>query len=152
MNSTQLYFCSESALLKSGIDTQAYQQQYNKSFLGNRKDADDNTYLLEERQHYIKEQISSHPTALINKKTVNMDVTSVKDKICKIQGDTSSGPCSSKHNLSTSQVLIIVSIILIVFIGVAAVYRLYIHISMRREIKTEVDKTLEQYYRYIETF
>lgn len=54
MNSTQLYFCSETALLKSGIDPQAYQQQYNKSFLGKRKDADDNTYLLEERQHYIK--------------------------------------------------------------------------------------------------
>lgn len=81
-----------------------------------------------------------------------MDVTSVKDKICKIQGDTEGGPCSSKRNLSTSQILIIVSIILVVFIGVGAVYRLYIHISMRREIKTEVDKTLEQYYRYIETF
>jgi hypothetical protein len=40
----------------------------------------------------------------------------------------------------------------VVFIAVAALYRLYIHISMRKEIKSEVDKTLEQYYRYIETF
>lgn len=37
----------------------------------------------------------------------------------------------------------------VVFVGVAALYRLYIYISMRREIKGEVDKTLEQYYRYI---
>jgi predicted Holliday junction resolvase-like endonuclease len=48
--------------------------------------------------------------------------------------------------------LIIVSVIVVVFIAVAALYRLYIHISMRKEIKSEVDKTLEQYYRYIETF
>lgn len=34
----------------------------------------------------------------------------------------------------------------------AGVYRLYIKMKMKTQIKTEVDKTLEQYYRYIETF
>jgi hypothetical protein len=42
--------------------------------------------LLEERQHYAKEQITSHPIGLINKKAVNLEVFPVKDRICKIQG------------------------------------------------------------------
>ena len=37
-----------------GVEQQQYQQQYNKSFLGNKREVDDNTYLLEERQKYVK--------------------------------------------------------------------------------------------------
>lgn len=48
--------------------------------------------------------------------------------------------------------LIILAVMLALFIAVGTLYRLYMHIRMRREIKGEVDKTLEQYYRYIETF
>lgn len=57
-------------MVRNGIDLQAYQQQYNKSFVGSRKEADDNTYLLEERQLFVKEQITSHPIGLINKKEI----------------------------------------------------------------------------------
>jgi hypothetical protein len=102
----------------------------------------DNTYLLEERQHYIKEQITSHPIGLINKKPIILDATQVQEKICKIQGEKKSGPCKSKHHLSTIQVFIVVAVMFVVFVAVASLYRLYIYIRMRNEIKGEVDKTL----------
>jgi hypothetical protein len=41
---------------------------------------------------------------------------------------------------------------LIIFVAIAAGYRFYMHIRMKKEIKSEVDKTLEQYYRYMDTF
>jgi hypothetical protein len=41
---------------------------------------------------------------------------------------------------------------ILIFITIAALYRLYIHLKMKTEIKSEVDRTLEQYYRYIDTF
>ena len=112
----------------------------------------DNTYLLEERQHYTKEQIASHPIGLINKKPISLNARLVEDKVCKLQGEQQSGPCKSKHRLSSLQMLTIVGVLFVIFVAVAAIYRLYIYIRMRREIKGEVDKTLEQYYRYIETF
>lgn len=52
MNSDQLYFCAENSLLKSGVDLQIFKDNYDNSFLGNRKFVDDNTYLLEERQYF----------------------------------------------------------------------------------------------------
>ena len=137
----------------AGIDTYALMKEYNRSFLGGRKEVDDNTYLLEERQHYIREQIESHPIVLINKRAVELDGEAVRERICRMEGDGASGECRVAVNgLSTTQVLVIVCVILAMFVGVAALYRLYIHIRMRTEIKTEVEKTLEQYYRYIETF
>lgn len=50
------------------------------------------------------------------------------------------------------QVFVILSVMILVFITIAALYRLYIHLKMKTEIKSEVDRTLEQYYRYIDTF
>jgi hypothetical protein len=41
---------------------------------------------------------------------------------------------------------------IVIFVTIAALYRLYIHLKMKTEIKSEVDRTLEQYYRYIDTF
>jgi hypothetical protein len=73
-------------MLMSGIDLQRYRKEYNGSFLGSQKEVADNTYLLEERQHYIREQLSSHPAVLLNKKPINLNVGYVQDRICKIQG------------------------------------------------------------------
>lgn len=151
-NSTQLYFCSENAMIVAGVDSQRYRAEYNSSFLGNRKEVSDNTYLLEERQCYLREQIEQHPTCLLNKKPIALSAHAVQEKICKLQGGKGSGVCGGSSQLSTVQVLIILSIMFVVFVGVAALYRLYIYFRMRGEIKGEVDKTLEQYYRYIDTF
>lgn len=62
------------------------------------------------------------------------------------------GSCVQSHTLSTMQVFVILSVMILVFITIAALYRLYIHLKMKTEIKSEVDRTLEQYYRYIDTF
>lgn len=50
--------CSENCMIMAGIDISAYKKEYNSSFQGGRREVSDNTYLLEERQHYIKEQIT----------------------------------------------------------------------------------------------
>jgi hypothetical protein len=107
--------------------------------LGSRKEVDDNTLLLEERQHYIREQITSHPIVLINKKAIELNSEVIRERICKMEGDSATAECrTAPSGLSTTQMLVIVSVILAMFVGVAALYRLYIHIRMRTEIKSEV--------------
>lgn len=44
------------------------------------------------------------------------------------------------------------AVVVSVFVAIAALYRLYISIRMRSEIKSEVDRTLEQYYKYMDAF
>jgi hypothetical protein len=135
----------------SGLDLTAFQKEYSASFLGSRKEVDDNTYLLQERQAYVSHQFPSHPTALINRKPVELTTKVATDKICRMQADSPSAPCKAAHSLTTSQILVLVGVLGASFIGIAALYRLYMHMRMRKEIKSEVDRTLEQYYRYIET-
>jgi hypothetical protein len=70
-----------------------------------------------------------------------------------MQGDQPSEMCSGDSDqLTSTQILIIITVIIALFITIAALYKLYMHVRMRKEIKGEVDKTLEQYYRYISTF
>lgn len=121
--------------------------------MGSRKEVDDNAYLLEERQHYVREQINSHPIVLVNKKPFDMSTVALQERICKMQGENPSYLCTpSTEQLSSTHILIILSVMIAIFIAIAALYRLYMHVRMRKEIKGEVDKTLEQYYRYIATF
>lgn len=82
-----------------------------------------------------------------------MNTVALQSRICKMEGENPSYLCvSGSDQLSTSHILIIILVILAIFVAIAALYRLYMHVRMRREIKGEVDKTLEQYYRYIATF
>jgi hypothetical protein len=89
---------------------------------------------------------------LINKKEIGLNLVEVKVKICKLEGQKQIGSCLENHSLSTMQVFVILAVMIMVFITIAALYRLYIHLKMKTEIKSEVDRTLEQYYRYIDTF
>lgn len=137
----------------AGVNETWLNKEINSSFLGKRKEVDDNAYLLEERQQYIREKISTHPTILINKKSFLVDSAVIQERVCKMQGDSPSQMCSSgSDQLNSTQILIILLVIIAVFVTLAALYRLYMHVRMRKEIKGEVDKTLEQYYRYISTF
>ena len=152
-DASQLQHCHQNSLIMAGIKEAALIEQYNASFLGTRKEVDDNTYLLEERQLYIREQISSHPVVLINKQPRKMEAQALQERICKMEGENPTPLCAqASDQLSTSHMLIILAVIVVLFVAVAALYRFYMHIRMRKEIKGEVDKTLEQYYRYIETF
>lgn len=152
-DASQLQHCHQNSLIMAGIKEAALIEQYNASFLGTRKEVDDNTYLLEERQLYIREQISSHPVVLLNKQPRKMEAQSLQERICKMEGENPTALCpQTSDQLSTSHMLIILAVIVVLFVAVAALYRFYMHIRMRKEIKGEVDKTLEQYYRYIETF
>lgn len=60
-----------------------------------------------------------------------------------MEGENPTTDCiNKKSGLSTNQILIILLMIIGVFVLIAAIYRLYIHLKMKREIKSEVDKTL----------
>jgi len=96
--------------------------------------------------------VTTHPIGAINKKEVKLDVNFVQDKMCRMQGDQPSEICRSGNRLSTGHIAIIVGVMLVVFVGIMGLYKVYMHVRMRKEIKSEVDKTLEQYYRYMETF
>jgi len=53
-----------------------------------------------------------------------------------MQGDAPTSYCLVQVNqLSTKQVLIILAVIMALFVAVGTLYRLYMHIRMRREIK-----------------
>ena len=65
-----------------------------------------------------------------------MKAKDIKDRVCKIEGSQPSSFCYVDTNqLTTSHVLIIIFVILAVFLGVAALYRVYMHLRMRKEIK-----------------
>lgn len=133
LNSTQLQHCSENALIMAGIKSNQLMLEYNNSFLGSRKEVDDNTYLLEQRQLFIREQVKTHPSVLVNKKVQAVDTDALKERICKMQGENPTEFCYIKTNqLSTVQVLIIIAVILALFVAVGVLYRLYMHIRMRK--------------------
>jgi len=70
-----------------------------------------------------------------------------------MEGDQPSPFCYvNTSQISLFHILIIIFVVLAVFLAIAALYRLYMSLRMKKEIKGEVNKTLEQYYRYIETF
>jgi hypothetical protein len=117
----------------AGVDVNTLYSYYNSSFTGNNKEVDDNIYLLEERQYYLKEQITTHPIGVINKKIVDLDVIAVQSRMCKLQGDKPSSVCQTDNGgLTTSQVLIVLTGMLLIFVVIAALYRIYIHLTMRK--------------------
>ena len=59
-----------------------------------------------------------------------------------MQGNSQSSTCKSKHSLSTSHTFIIILVLGVIFVTIAAAYRMYMHFRMKTEIKSEVDKTL----------
>jgi hypothetical protein len=61
-----------------------------------------------------------------------MDVNTVKDRICRMQGDNAASVCQPGNSLTTFQLFIIVTVMAVVFIAIAGLYRLYIHIRMRQ--------------------
>jgi hypothetical protein len=137
LNSSKLQHCSDNALVMAGINMGQLNAEYNNSFLGGRKEVDDNTYLLEERQLFIREQVNTHPVVLVNKKAQAVDAAVLQERVCKMEGDSPTQFCIvSEDQFSSAQVLIILAVIVALFISVAALYRLYMHIRMRREIKT----------------
>ena len=44
-----------------------------------------------------------------------------------------------------------IGLLLILMVGVMFAYKFVIHRKMKKEMRGEVDKTLSQYYRYMET-
>ncbi len=93
LDNTKLSACIENSMIMAGINTGQLKAEYNNSFLGTRKEVDDNTYLLEERQLYIREQLTSHPTVLINKKAFGLESPTIQERICKMQGDNPTDTC-----------------------------------------------------------
>ena len=70
-----------------------------------------------------------------------------------MEGSNPSSFCQPpQKQLTTTHIIVVLTVVLALFVLVALLYRLFMHFRMKREIKTEVSKTLEQYYRYIETF
>ena len=69
-----------------------------------------------------------------------------------MEGDKPSQFCYVDIEVPLFHIIVIIAVVLAVFIIIAALYRLYMSLRMKKEIKGEVNKTLEQYYRYIETF
>lgn len=83
-----------------------------------------------------------------------MDVTAAEDKMCKMQGNTLTQICHAKYDndISIVQLLIGAAVVSAIMIVILVVFKAYMYWKMKREIKVEVDKTLEQYYRYMDTF
>ena len=70
-DTSKIQRCSENSLIMAGFNEDLRQQlknELNGSFSGSRKEVDNNIYLSEERQAFLREQINSHPTILVNKK------------------------------------------------------------------------------------
>jgi hypothetical protein len=49
-----------------------------------------------------------------------------------MQGDNANSVCKVKDGMTTLQIVIIVIVMAVVFIGTAGLYRLYMHIRMRQ--------------------
>ena len=53
---------------------------------------------------------------------------------------------------SWGQIFLIFGLVIIVLVLIMVGYRFFVHYRMKKEMKGDVDKTLQQYYRYMETF
>ena len=86
LNSSKIEHCSENAVVMAGVKESTLRNEFNSSFLGNVKEVHDNTYLLEERQLFVREQVKYHPSVLVNKKVQKMKAKDIKERVCKIEG------------------------------------------------------------------
>ena len=73
-------------MVMAGVKESTLRNEFNSSFLGNVKEVHDNTYLLEERQLFVREQVKYHPSVLVNKKVQKMKAKDIKERVCKIEG------------------------------------------------------------------
>lgn len=143
----------------ANINVTEIQTLYNASFQGPRPEVDMNTVLEEERYLYIQEQLTRYPSVLINKKQYNkLDPDYIQREICfKMHPDVhqQSSECQKLTNPSTFSVGEIFLgaglVLLVVGLGIFA-FRWMINRRIKRELKGDVDRTLQQYYRYMETF
>ena len=55
-------------MILADIDYEEVERRMKESFMGTRKEVDDNYWLHEERKDYISEKITEYPVLLINKK------------------------------------------------------------------------------------
>ena len=53
---------------------------------------------------------------------------------------------------SWGQIFLIFGLVIIVLVLIMVGYRFFVHYRMKKEMKGDVDRTLQQYYRYMETF
>ena len=56
------------------------------------------------------------------------------------------------YGLSTSEIFIGAAIFLAILVAIMFACKQFIYRKMKQQMKGEVDKTLSQYYRYMETF
>ena len=142
-----------------GINADYIFSQYNASFMGSRPEVDGNLLLEEERQDYISEKITNYPIVLINGKghAVTGNLLSMKLKICNM---INPDPYKQTHEcqkltkpplFTTGEILVGIGILLILMVGVMFTYKFVVQRKMKKEMRGEVDKTLSQYYRYMET-
>ena len=67
-SSSSLNICTKNSMILADIDYEEVERRMKESFMGTRKEVDDNYWLHEERKDYISEKITEYPVLLINKK------------------------------------------------------------------------------------
>jgi hypothetical protein len=121
-------------MILAGIDYEEVEKRMNDSFMGPRKDVDDNYWLHEERKDYISEKISSYPVLLINKKEfTSFNENEVRLMICKME-QTRSDECSQLMDgtLHNSEIFLILGIVMIIVVLILVGYKVIMYRRMQK--------------------
>lgn len=107
----------------------------------------------------MEEKITKFPILLINGKQYLLeDTKDIKLRICSMihpNPKEQTYECQQLTNpplFSTGEIFIIVGLLIVLLAAIMVVCKCIIYKRIKREMKGEVDKTLSQYYKYMDTF